>query len=101
MAKLTLTYKTIEPKVLNIPDAAIPQIIEGFAIIGGYQDNLQKQEEDGSIKIVPNPMTKQQFFLQGIMGQFKEIMLRADAAKVEKDTMDALKDSYVAPAITE
>lgn len=61
----------------NIPDAAMPRVIDAFATAYQYQATVPNPNGEGT---VPNPQTKAQFARQRILSYIQEVVRAAEAS---------------------
>lgn len=99
MAKVSFTYKTAV-KEKSIPDLNIPRIVDGLCILFNYPEQIKSKDANGVEIMIPNPQTRQQFAIERIMDNITNLMLQADATKVERDALETAKNNYVPPIVS-
>jgi hypothetical protein len=75
-----------------IPDDVLPRVLDAFAEMYGYQDQVSDPANPG--EMIPNPQTKAQFARRKIIDYVRE-MVRVYEGSVAKASAEAKSDSEV------
>lgn len=74
---------------IQVPDAAVPRILDAFAAEYSYQDNVP----DGSGGSIPNPETRQQFAVRMIRDYLKNVTASHEGKLAQNDAINQVRSA--------